>query len=414
MQKIVILILSLVFCELLIAQDYWMQLDTPDSVIIYKTEISPDGVILLGTNHGIYCSLDEGLSWSKMGVLDAGVTNIEYYSDGEISAGATQLFNSIDQGQSWNLVNPNLMMQTLYCTSDNYLLLGKWGGIWKSVDRGYTWDTVHATGTASTFESFIEVGYACYSGGIDFIGGENSGFHKSENYGNNWELISLQEHGITKLAIDTEGNILAGVSISPNGLNNGLHKSTDNGVSWDIIYNSQQVVQVAVDSLGGYYVGLESGFGGPWGVYYSPDLGVSWQELNSGLDQADVVYDLDINSNYIYCLLLNYKNERTLYRSTNPIVSIPENEQTQGSPIRLFPNPLGQLQNLNIKNESKTEYHLDIINGNGVIIFNKLRIPENSARIMTLNCSNWMPGVYILKFYNESSIVVKKIVKTNN
>ena len=77
-KKVLFAIIVATISHVSVSQDYWMQLDTPDSVAIYKTEISPDGSILLGTSKGIYYSLDDGLSWIKMGDLDVGVSNIEY------------------------------------------------------------------------------------------------------------------------------------------------------------------------------------------------------------------------------------------------------------------------------------------------------------------------------------------------
>lgn len=389
-----------------------MPLETPDSITIYKTDISPDGNILLGTNLGIYYSIDDGISWNKMGDLVAGVTNIEYYSDFEIIAGATELYNSVDQGQSWNLVYPNTMMQVLFCTREDYLLLGKWGGILKSEDRGYNWDTVHLTGNATTFESFIEFDGIYYSGGIDFIGGENSGFHKSIDYGDSWELFSLQEHGISKLIIDTEGCILAGVNTAPSTQDIGLYKSSNQGVLWENVFEGQQVVAVSVDSLGGYYVGLESGLGSTWGVNYSADQGITWQEINSGLEQSDVVYDIDANAQYVYCILLNYKNERKLYRSKNPIVSIPECELEDVDMIKIYPNPIGYSHDINIVNNSTEKFYLDIISENGIVIFKKLEISDTSIWNCALDFGKMKPGIYYLHFYNSATRITKKIVKT--
>lgn len=410
MQKAIIFIFSLVFCEFIFAQDFWMELHTPDSVIIYKTEISPEGNILLCTSKGPYYSLDDGISWQKMGDLTYGVTNIEYFSDGEIVAGGGMLFNSVDQGQTWNLINSYLMMKTLFRTSNNSLLLGDWGGIYKSVDRGYTWDSVHPTGTASVFPSFIEKEGVCFSGCSDYIG-ENSGLYRSDDYGDTWNLFSLQEHGITKMILDNEQNILAGVCISPSGLYNGLYKSTDDGLSWSYLFTQQQVVQVAADSMGGIYIGLESG--GPfWGVYYSSDSGFTWQELNSGLIHANSVYDLDVSSNYIYVILLNYKSQRILYRSINPIVAIHENDITNIPAIEVFPNPVGPASQINIKNRGQLEYNLDVFNELGIRIISNIKIANNHIDLINLNISNWDPGLYIFRFYNDSSVITKAIIKT--
>lgn len=411
--KFLLLLTLSVFWNVLYAQDYWMQLDPPDSVTIYKIDIAPTGNVLLGTNTGIYISQDEGITWGKLGNLNAGVSNIEYYSDGEISAGDAQLFNSTDNGASWHLVHNSLLMKALHCTNEDYLLLGKWGGILKSMDRGYTWDTVYPTGSATIFGSFLEYNGYYYSGASEFIGGENNGFFISQDYGNTWELFSLQGYGITALALDIDHNFLAGTAISPLGQQNGLFISMDAGFSWTQIFDQQQVTEVAVDSSGGYYIGLESWAGGNWGVYYSPDCGSSWQELNSGIPIANSVYDLDISSKHAYCIILNYKNERVLYRSKNPIVSTNEHIADLQEGLILFPNPLRGSKKLTICNVSPTDYQTSIFDSNGNSISESIIISKHSTTVID-KTDKWLPGVYFVVFRNKNSCFSKIFLKTNN
>jgi photosystem II stability/assembly factor-like uncharacterized protein len=407
-RSLLLVLFFIIISDLVFSQDYWMQLSTPDSVSVIRTEVSPNGDILLCTNKGIYYSLDDGISWLKLGNLNASINNVEFYDDGEICSGSTQLFHSLDEGSTWNLVNPDSWMQILFVTSENELLLGNWGGISRSSDRGVTWDSVYQTGSAQVFNSFIENDGFIFSGCLDFVTAENNGIYSSIDGGISWNLTSLQGYGISQVILDVDNNILAGVTSSPMAQNIGLYKSFDNGVSWMNIFTSTQVAKIGVDSLSGIYIGLEGSLSSNWGVLYSPDAGETWQEINDGLDYANTIYDIDVTENYIYTVTLNYKDEKILYRSKNPIVGIQQNLITYRPNISVFPNPLGNKSKIFVKNSDQHDYKLDVYDQFGRNIVHGIKLAGNSTQIIQVyNCK---AVLYLLNIRSKRNNYIFKVI----
>ena len=84
-----------------------------------------------------------------------------------------------------------------------------------------------------------------------------------------------------------------------------------------------------------------------------------------------------------------------------------EIKQTGG--ISIYPNPVSQTLNIqyNFKNNSKVR--LEIFDVIGQQVYS--RMMDNSENKTTVNTSNFMSGVYVVKLGNEKEQFVSKFVK---
>lgn len=177
-------------------------------------------------------------------------------------------------------------------------------------------DTTHVKCIAVNASSYIFVG----AGG----NGLSGGVYRSEDNGNTWELLGLENRSIASIAINFNGDIYAGSSQSSNleGLyrssNNGetwesilpdigvygsivtilplgdtifvslwmssgakLIRSVDNGQNWELVFSSDNSTEYVTDivktSEGELYIGLKAYAEFMGGIYKSDDGGDNWE-----------------------------------------------------------------------------------------------------------------------------------------
>ena len=259
------------------AQDFWEQLNTPDSINVSTVAFNSSGNVFMGSSNGVYKSEDEGETWIYCGLSNL-VYNIVITDDDIIYAGRlSSLYRSFDNGLTWQLINQDIGCALSYITSD-YILFGvNWGGVYKSADSGYTWTQVLSTVNSEIFNDIIEKDTFLFAGSMHFLNSSGGGVYRSADDGDTWEHISMAGHGVSSFALDIDGNLLAGTRLNYFG----VYRSENNGIIWQKILSGHVITSLAVDEFGGIYAGCDSDFG-PSGVKYSDNNGLSWSPLNSG------------------------------------------------------------------------------------------------------------------------------------
>ena len=390
-------------------QDFWEQLDIPDSVELNDFTIDQNSIVFLGTNKGIYKTEDDGENWlfcnfnNSSTDLSVSISNTIYVIGIETPNAA--LYLSEDTGNTWQMINPgHLPVVRLITFSDSLIFYTTGGSIYKSIDRGYTWENVFTSTGLEIFYDIIQKDGLLFGGAIDFILNDLGGVYQSNNQGDSWEQNGLIGYGISSLALDINDNLLAGSRLNYFG----VYQSDDNGLSWNNLLAEHIITSIAVDSYGGIYAGCDSDFG-PEGVQFSNDNGISWIPLNSGLhNNASILKLIICPNNYIYA---STTNPDYLYRSMNPIVKIDESSTDQFS-FALYPNPAKDILNIEISNQksviSTTDFH--IINLFGQRIYNyTCRLHFNNR--IELNIEYLKPGVYVIIFPTHSNIENHLFVK---
>ncbi|NQT76856.1 MAG: T9SS type A sorting domain-containing protein [Bacteroidetes bacterium] len=404
MKRILLFTVLLPLYFTLSSQDFWMGIQVPDSINeIYNIEISPLDEVVICTEKGLYRSIDDGQSWQSFGNLNRNIYQIVYNEATAYADAGTYLLKSTDYGQSWDSISAyagdNLSIKII---DDSLLFRVCWGGIFKSSDGGINWTKVHSTTFTQCFYDLVKVDNFLYTSSTAYMVSEDNGVYRSEDYGNSWYLHSLTHHSCRPLCVDIEDNLLAGVAGGwPPGGSPGLYYTDDNGVIWYNLYSSGEVYSMTIDSYGGIYIGLQSVLSFEWGVRYSGDLGLTWENINAGIEPTGYINELKASGkDYIYALVRGDILD-TIYRSINPAVKIPDRNKNDSLDINIFPNPTNGIINIEIVNEISGNITLKIYDYMGRMIkIHKLNINLYDRNI-TLDIEDFISGIYIISIENN-------------
>ncbi len=89
----------------------------PDTINPLRIIENSNNELFLASNHGIFKSYDQGLTWEHTGNLDEYIWEIVISEDDEIYAGYFDLFRSDDDGYTWEIVSQDLSILSLYITT---------------------------------------------------------------------------------------------------------------------------------------------------------------------------------------------------------------------------------------------------------------------------------------------------------
>jgi len=199
-----------------------------------------DGKVYAATNSGLFVSSDRGESWrgvsAGLDVLD--VTDLALGSGGElwIATAGGGIYYSANDGASW--VRRSSGLQSPYITAiewlgseegKTYLLAGTWGsGVFVSSNGGLSW----VAAEISPDTPFIHdlVGVAGYAGQKVSFAGTTAGIFRSVDRGNTWEFTGLLGRDIRRIVPHPDythrPNLYVGTGLD------GVFRSTNGGLTW--------------------------------------------------------------------------------------------------------------------------------------------------------------------------------------
>jgi photosystem II stability/assembly factor-like uncharacterized protein len=223
------------------------------------------------------------------------------------------------------------------------------GGLWKTVNRGITFEPIFDQDGAAFTTCCVVVDPN--DSNVVWLGtGENTsqrsahfgnGLYKSTDAGETWERVGLEnsEH-IGMITLDPRDSDVVYVAaqgpLFASGGERGLFKTTDGGGSWENLLQISEdtgVNEVVLDPAdpdivyASTYqrrrrVGQLVGGGPESGLYKSTDAGASWTELTNGLPDTDMgriplAVDSRQSPHAIFALIPAQDDLSGLYRSTN-------------------------------------------------------------------------------------------------
>jgi photosystem II stability/assembly factor-like uncharacterized protein len=392
------------------AQDFWQEMTPPDSVgNAYSINFNSLNEVFISTINGVFKSNDNGESWDKLASFTIG--NIEISSNDELFAGFDfhdRLYYSNSNGQTWDTIQMDIEAGgRMKLIEDSILFSLGWGYIRKSSDGGHQWTEVITTTPSECFTDVISKDGIFYTGSIAFMPPNNSGIRHSLDKGNSWEHISLTSHGISSFDIDLENNLLCSVDYDWYGFDVGVFHSLDNGFNWENILPGYTVTCLSVDLNGGIYVGC-SNDSGTDGIHFSPDMGISWEPLNSGMHEDASITRLAISpSNYVYTTT---DAPVKLYRSINPIVVIGENHHMIRE-IQVFPNPFSNRINIAFPSEHFQDITIKLISQKGQTLYENEMESIKNERLIEVKSLNFIsPGIYQIVIQSNGSIIDSKTI----
>ncbi len=178
------------------------------------------------------------------------------------------------------------------------------GGVWKTTDAGSTWENITAdlpnmaTTTivmANSDSDTMYVGTGEGFGSFAFVAG--NGIWKSTDRGTTWEQLAESATNpdfanIMRMIVDPEdANILIVATVSSRRVNGGgrtsaIYRSTDGGTSWSKTYDSSTTgdIQHLIANPLNFDTQYATRNGN--GVIKSTDGGITWQEISTGIGQG--------------------------------------------------------------------------------------------------------------------------------
>ena len=242
------------------------------------------------------------------------------------------------------------------------------GGLWKSIDRGSTWNVIFENGGTASLGT---VAIAPSNSNLIWLGsGETwnwrsvswgDGVNKSEDGGKTWTHMGLEEtRHIGQILIHPEDPrtvyVAGGGALWGANEERGVFKTTDGGTSWKkVLYISPYtgVVDLAMDPRNANWLYAAAfqrerrvwsflGGGPESGIYRSTDGGENWVRLTNGLPKGDMgKIGLSVCRNLpdrIYAGVTAREDEQGLYRSDDRGASWERVNPASSGKVRCDPN----------------------------------------------------------------------------
>ena len=408
------------------SQENWVEINNGlSSLNIYFLGKDHHGKIYSGTNGGVFTSVNNGTSWTKL-LYDFGF--IDPYADGGIFAvdpsgivylgNLNTIYSSKDNGSTWSEINydglPTCgregsshvcgLWSSLKIQSNADLFLRRVGmgsELYRSSDGGDNWVEIFS-------ESYPE----CYAVGLNdyvFVGCED--IYRSSNSGDSFEKIEVSSDKIyTNIGINSEGTIFA---FAQDDSQNYLFTSTDNGDNWsdksNFLPNWYFVNCLYFDNDDNIFVGTYRN-----GIYFSTDNGNSWSSITEGLPKLDSVFvnitsiliDLD---GYIYA----GTEGNSVYKTINPIVSSSEN-LTLSISYNLsqnYPNPFNPSTTIqySIPKQSSVTLKVYDILGSAVLTLVNASQPQGNYEV-EFDGAVLTSGIYFYRLQAGDFVEIKKMI----
>jgi hypothetical protein len=280
---------------------------------------SKNDSIILTSGPVIFRSFDGGINWGpSITVADNSVIDGIVPVNNIIVAGTpVGMLYSSNFGKTWkaipatNLRKGTWFTHDFYRSGNNFLLAYDEIGVAYSADNGKHWNyTLQGFSPAASIDNAM-----VFSNNSLITGTHGDGLYKSTNAGNSWTKFGTTNNQDTLsnsniFSVLKSGNvILAGTCI------NGLYRSADNGATWVRIRNGlpQQssgylCVQSLVKTTNAILIATDQG------LFYSNDLGISWQPSNLG--SVNVVA-VAANDSVACAAVENFTGPSSIVRSVN-------------------------------------------------------------------------------------------------
>lgn len=318
------------------AQGSWTTGGPPGANVnsLAMAETDPD-IIYVGTESGVYKTVDGGNTWAKTGFAEMRVSVVQVAPDNRdiVYAGTDDgIYKSNDGGSTWTQkglsgarvnaiaidpVNP----QILYAgtgVSDWDFDGSSTDGIFKSTNGGDNWDLKCSVGFDLVYSLLIDTSHSLYVyAGV--YGNSDNGFLKSIDRGETWQERDVGRFGpwdkVVALAMTSAGSSLATIYAVVGG--GDVYKSANRGETWEstgtpfIPTLSPWSVAVDPNDPSVIYAGAGQYYQGP--LYKSTDGADTWSIKTNGLPTGPSSIVIDPRNSDVYVGL----PEGGVYKSTD-------------------------------------------------------------------------------------------------
>ncbi|MDE3056921.1 MAG: T9SS type A sorting domain-containing protein [Bacteroidota bacterium] len=393
------------------AQDFWRATAGPKAGTVYSLAAKSTGEVFAGTaDSGVYRSTVNDSTWTRTSLTSKDVEALVVGSNGYLFAACGGilfgvLYCSTDNGISWSkLKSSTAGYSSLSVNPDGNIFLGTSSdSIYRSTDNGNTWQSSRLGVTTSVG------GFAACSGGVAYAcSGKN--IFKSTDDGQSWvSMYTSQTYEIRRICIHPDGYLFA------NTAGAGVIRSTDNGATWASSSNGLPITggwPILANSHGDLFVatGIAGGYGG--GVFRSSDLGDNWVSVSSGLP-AIWIQSMVVASNGV---LYGGGSNSTIYRSAQPTVGVQKIPPATALGFALYqnyPNPFNPTTTINYsipKNATVTLKILDLLGRDIATLVHGAK--SAGMHSVQWTASRFSSGVYLCRLQAGTDTEIRKLVLT--
>ncbi|MBS1493406.1 MAG: T9SS type A sorting domain-containing protein [Bacteroidetes bacterium] len=329
--------------------------DSP-SILFY----AGNNVYLVGTANGIYRETNLS-NWSKItsGLPDTiAISGFVKNVPGSIFASTSKgIYCSTDNGSTWSARNNGVPPQTdcinlqidenniLYFTS-GYTNISVNRGLYRSTNAGVSWQKAEGMPSYETYSLiYINSVGNVFASGASYAGGiPTYGLYKSNNGLDSFRFVCSQNpHSI----INTQFNSYIGTFnyITISGTSNYIAVSSDGGATWNTtLQNSSGINYNNLYSLQGSFIAT-SGYPGLW---KTTNLGQNWSREIKGIPIGSKVSKLEINVPNIYAIANGQLYNSTTRGDSWNFIQLPVTLPSTVSDLTLSGSNLYILLNSNI------------------------------------------------------------------
>ncbi|NUN09478.1 MAG: T9SS type A sorting domain-containing protein [Ignavibacteriaceae bacterium] len=231
--------------------------------------VSSDGInVYLGTENGLYRSVDDGASWVRLVLEGETVHTAIVAGNGNIMAGTRDhgIFTSTNNGTSW--INSGVlasMSSRAVLSFDNTLIAGNDGqnGVMISRNNGNSFTEFNCL-DYSYVNCLVKRGGDIFAGTTPYVP-QKGGIFKSSDTGFSWTRIGLPNISVTAIAF-------SGTHLFAGTIYEGVYRTSDDGITWAQVQNG--LPSTWIRSLAYFnntiYAGTQVG------LYASTNNGSSW------------------------------------------------------------------------------------------------------------------------------------------
>lgn len=369
-----------------------------------------DNTLLGGSTFNIFKSTDKGENWTS--VSNFGATRFIKTNSGKLLSVGNNIMASTDNGDTWTEVpvTPGSIASSndIVKASNGDLFLirhatgaSSWAatGVYKSTNDGVTWTLLgtlispqYILGTTVLWSLWTEDGNTIIvSGHTTLDGAENT--IRSTDGGVTWSYVIDNMFG--RFAKKSDGTIVA-VSTE----NSGVYYSTDNGASFTNVGggmgHTYYDMLISNDSI--FAAHYNFGIRAFNAVDYS-DLGLVGSSAN-GLSSTKI---RGIATNSAGDLFAASEIDGKFHTTASGGGTTGINETLTENTLLVYPNPASEMVTISNLQIGST---LSITDITGKVVYNSFIDFEKT----TINTSNYVNGVYILRVSNNGIVATKKLV----
>ena len=252
----------------------WTKSTSTDFAREYALTFASNGTNLFaGTAHGVYRSIDNGVTWASVGLNQVEVVALAFIGQNVVAGSQSgEIYNSTDEGSNWVQTNPESPGSTLLSLTavGTSLYAGTQNaGVIVSSDLGASWIR---TGMTAYFV------YSVFAEGSTLFAGTRDSIYRSTDNGTSWKASFADSTSYLIYSL-----LSIGTDLFAGTWGGGILRSTDNGVTWSASNKGLDILNVRELVANGttLYAGTNNG------VYQSTDMGSNWHAATIGLSNMD-------------------------------------------------------------------------------------------------------------------------------